>query len=146
MVTSESEQLFTHIDLVGVTVSDQERALTWYTEALGFEVRQDNSMPDGGRWITVGIPGQDDLNVVLQPPEWTPTGAAPNDQRGERAVTDMLTMHTEDIKHTVETLRERGVTIVHEPDEVPWGVYALFEDPFGNTHQVIEPNEYRDAD
>lgn len=139
MGTDSGDPLFTHIDLVGVTVPDQERALEWFTETLGFEFREDNPMPDGGRWVTVGILGQDDFKVILQPPEWGP-GDSP-EERSERIGTDMLTMHTADIERTIETLRERGVPIVHKPEAVPWGTYALFRDPFGNTHQVIEPPE-----
>jgi len=139
MVTNSTAGLFTHIDLVGVLVPDQQAALEWFTEVLEFELREDNPMGDGDRWLTVGVPGQDDFNVVLQPPEWGP-GDSP-EEREARIGTDMLTMHTEDIERTVETLRDRGVTITHEPDEVPWGTYALFEDPFGNVHQVIEPSE-----
>jgi catechol 2,3-dioxygenase-like lactoylglutathione lyase family enzyme len=139
MVTSSATSLFTHIDLVGVTVPDQEEALEWFTRKLDFEVREDNPMPDGGRWVTVGISGQDDFKVVLQPPEWGPGDSIA--EREARIGTDMLTMHTEDIDRTVNTLRERGVTITSEPEAVPWGSYALFEDPFGNIHQVIEPPE-----
>jgi catechol 2,3-dioxygenase-like lactoylglutathione lyase family enzyme len=139
MVTSSADSLFTHIDLVGVTVPDQETAVQWFTTKLGFEVREDNPMPDGGRWVTVGVPGQDDFKIVLQPPEWGPGDSI--EERTARIGTDMLTMHTEDIEQTVETLRDRDVPITHEPESVPWGVYALFEDPFGNTHQVIEPAE-----
>lgn len=139
MVTSPTTSPFTHIDLVGITVPDQETAVQWFTEKLGFEVREDNPMPDGGRWVTVGVPGQDDFKVVLQPPEWGPGESA--GEREARIGTDMLTMHTDDIKQTVETLRERGVTITREPESVPWGVYALFKDPFDNTHQVIQPAE-----
>ncbi|WP_267643931.1 VOC family protein [Haloarchaeobius amylolyticus] len=138
MVTNTPDQLFTHIDLISIIVPDQDEALEWFTETLDFELRQDNPMPEGGRWVMIGVPGQENLNVVLQPPEWGPGGDDPED-RAALIGTDMLTMHTNDIESTVATLRERGVNITSEPAEVPWGTYALFEDPFGNTHQVIEP-------
>lgn len=136
----DTEQpLFTHVDLVGVTVPDQQTALEFFTEVLEFELREDNPMPEGGRWVTVGVPGQDDFRVVLQPPEWGPGDSSAD--REARIGTDMLTMHTTDITAAVGRLRERGVPITTEPEAVPWGTYALFEDPFGNTHQVIEPTE-----
>lgn len=128
---------FTHVDMVGIVVPDQDRALEWFTTTLGFEVREDNEMPDGGRWVTVGLAGQDDFKVLLQPPEWGPGESEP--QRRARIGGDMLTMHTEDVHATVDELRERGVSFTTEPTEEVWGTYALFEDPFGNVHQVIEP-------
>jgi len=135
-MTTHHKGLFTHIDLIGITVPDQQAALEWFTDVLEFEVREDNEF-EMGRWITVGVPGQDNLKVVLRPIDWG-TGNA-TEERKARIGTDMLTLHTEDIERTVGILRERGVTITREPEEAAWGVYALFEDPFGNTHQVIEP-------
>lgn len=45
------------VGVVGVPVDDQDRALRFYVETLGFEVRVDAPMPGGGRWIMVGPPG-----------------------------------------------------------------------------------------
>lgn len=140
MVTNEGSCPFTHVDMVGIMVRDQETARDWYVERLGFEVRQDNEMPgQEGRWITVGVPGQPDFKVVLEPPSWGGEGSTQD--REDRIGTEMLTMHTDDVESTVETLRERGVEFTHGPEAVPWGTYALFEDLLGNTHQVLEPHE-----
>ena len=55
---------------VGVWVHDQDAAKEFYTEKLGFEVRQDNTLPDFGeyRWLTVGPPGQPDVSIILSYP------------------------------------------------------------------------------
>ena len=52
---------------VGVWVHDQDEALAFYTESLGLEVRQDVTVPEMGnfRWLSVGVPGQDDISIVL---------------------------------------------------------------------------------
>lgn len=138
MVTNSGSCPFTHVDMVGITVRDQEAARDWYAEKLGFEVRQDNPMPGReGRWITVGVPGQPDFKVVLQPTSWGP--GETEQAREDRIGTEMLTVHTDDLDATVETLRGRGVEFTHDPEEVPWGTYALFEDLYANEHQVLEP-------
>ena len=55
---------------VGLWVHDQDEALAWYTEKLGFELREDVTLPEFGgyRWLTVGPPGQPEINVILNVP------------------------------------------------------------------------------
>lgn len=134
------DQLFTNIDMIDLVVRDQQDALDWYTEKLGFEVRYDDPLPDGrGRWVTIGIPGQDDLMVVLEPLEWGPSGTS-----GEKEAligNVSFSMRTDDIEATVEELRERGVEIINEPEAAPWGTFALISDLYGNTLHVLEPAE-----
>ncbi len=52
---------------VNVWVHDQDEALAFYTEKLGLELRTDVTVPEMGnfRWLTVGVPGQEDVAIVL---------------------------------------------------------------------------------
>jgi predicted enzyme related to lactoylglutathione lyase len=113
---------------VAVLVSDQDKALDFYTNAVGLEKRVDSPTPAGPRFLTVGVAGQD-FELVL----WPGTPA-----RGEAGAA-VYTIEVEDIGMAFETLKSRGVTF--EPPEIlefPWGGVARFQDPDGNLLQVRE--------
>jgi predicted enzyme related to lactoylglutathione lyase len=114
---------------VALLVSDQDKALDFYTNVIGLEKRGDFPTPNGGpRFLTVGVKGQD-FELVLWP--GTPARA-----KGGSVV---YTIEVEDIREAFESLKERGVNF--EPAEIlefPWGFAARFEDPDGNQLQVRE--------
>ena len=116
---------------VSVLVGDQDRALDFYTDILGLELRADNASPDGARFLAVGVPG-DDLDLILWP--GTP-GVA-------QAVGDHIpaayTIATSNCREAVDELTARGVMFPAGVTERPWGAVALFEDPDGNRLQLRE--------
>ena len=114
-----------------VLVSDQDRALDFYTSILGFEQRVDNPLADGSRFLTVGVKGQDFM-LVLWP--GTPGQAQPAMGRPPASIT----IETDDIRETVEELKSRGVDFVSDVLEFPWGSVAQFQDPDGNRLQIRE--------
>lgn len=115
-----------------ILVSDQDRALDFYTNAVGMEQRVDNPTPDGLRFLTVGVNGQDDFQLVLWP--GTPGQAHATEGR----VPPTCTIETDDLRSEYEALKERGVTFVTDVLEFPWGSVAQFEDPDGNRLQLRE--------
>jgi catechol 2,3-dioxygenase-like lactoylglutathione lyase family enzyme len=114
-----------------VFVGDQDRALDFYTNVLGFEQRADNPRPDGPRFLAVGVEGQDFL-LVLWP--GTPGKAEPVDGRIPAA----YTIETADIRKAVDALESRGVTFDTEVLEYPFAYLAGFQDPDGNRLQLRE--------
>ena len=114
-----------------VFVTDQERALDFYTNVLGLEHRVENPTPDGPRFLTVGVKG-DDFQLVLWP--GTPGQAQPVQGR----IPASITIETEDCRKTFEALKSRGVRFETDVLEYPWGYVALFEDPDGNRLQIRE--------
>ena len=117
-----------------VYVDDQERALDFYTNVLGFEQRVDNPTPDGPRFLTVGVPGQD-FQLVLWPGE-----------RGEGVpvqghIPASCTIEVDDCRTAVEELESGGVTFEMGVLEFPWGMVAPFRDPDGNRLQLREGRE-----
>ncbi len=114
-----------------VFVSDQDRALDFYTHVLGLEQRADNPTPDGPRFLTVAVNGQD-FQLVLWP--GTPGQAHPVQNRIPAA----YTIETGDIRKAVEALKSRGVKFDTEVLEYPWGYIAVFQDPDGNRLQLRE--------
>ena len=112
-------------------VSDQDRALDFYTNVLGFEQRVDNPTPDGLRFLTVGVDGQD-FQLVLWP--GTPGQAQPTQGR----IPATCTIETDDLRKEYEALKSRGVKFETDVLEFPWGYIAQFEDPDGNRLQLRE--------
>jgi predicted enzyme related to lactoylglutathione lyase len=111
---------------VAVLVSDQDKALDFYTNVIGLEKRSDYPHANSPRFLTVGVKGQD-FELAL----WPGTPAI-----GEAAV---YTIEVEDIRMAFETLKSRGLKF--EPPEVlefPWGYAARFQDPDGNLLQLRE--------
>jgi predicted enzyme related to lactoylglutathione lyase len=114
-----------------VLVSDQDKALDFYTNVLGLEKRVENPTPDGPRFLTVGIEG-DDFQLVLWP--GTPGEAEPAMGRPPASVPTA----TANCRGTVEQLKARGVEFVSDVLEFPWGYVAQFQDPDGNRLQLRE--------
>jgi len=128
---------------VQVWVNDQDEALAFYTDKLGFEVREDVTVPELGnfRWLSVGVPGQDVAIVLMAVP-----GAPVFDDETRQQILDLLAkgaagglfFTTEDCRASYEELAARGVEFTQEPTEQPYGVDAGFRDPSGNQFRMVE--------
>jgi predicted enzyme related to lactoylglutathione lyase len=116
---------------MSVLVGDQDRALDFYTSVLGLEKRVENPTPDGPRFLTVGVKG-DDFQLVLWP--GTPGRAEP--AMGQPPPS--ITIETDDCRKTVEELTSRGVEFATDVLEFPCGYVAQFHDPDGNRLQLRE--------
>lgn len=134
-------QSLSHVTLV---VPDQDEALAWYTETFGFEVRADEAFetPDGstGRWVTIGVPGQPDVEIALVDPDpalYPPDAVAQHESWLGNLPPLVLT--TDDCRATVAELERRGVTVTEAPTDLPWGVSAMVADPYGNEYNVMQP-------
>ena len=113
---------------VAVLVSDQDKALDFYTNVIGLEKRVDSPTPVGPRFLTVGVEGQD-FELVLWPgtPARAELGGA------------VYTIEVENIGMEFETLKSRGVKFeAPEILEFPWGYVGRFQDRDGNRLQVRE--------
>jgi catechol 2,3-dioxygenase-like lactoylglutathione lyase family enzyme len=127
-----------------VWVHDQNEALAFYTDKLGLEVREDVTVPEMGnfRWLTVGVPGQEEVAIVLMaipgPPvfdEQTREQVAELMAKGAAAG---LFFTTDDCRATYEELKGRGVEFQGEPTEQPYGVDVGFRDPSGNQARMVQ--------
>jgi len=120
-----------NVAYASVFVKDQDKALEFYTNVLGFEKGVDNPTPDGPRFLTVGVKGQDFM-LVLWP--GTPGQAQPV----QGGIPASVTIETDDIRTTHEELKSRGVEFETDVIEFPWGYVAQFLDPDGNRLQIRE--------
>ncbi len=109
----------THIGLVSVPVTDQQRAKAFYVETLGLTVIRD-TVEDGQRWVELAAPGAATaITLVTWFPQMPPGGL------------QELVFDTDHITEACETLRARGVEVLPiEADR--WGQFARFTDPDGN--------------
>ena len=110
------------IKFISIPIADQNRALDFYTEKLGFTIITDQPFDEKQRWIELRVP-KADTRVVL----FTAEGE-------EKRVGTMMNMSYEcdDIDKTYEELKERGVEFEGAPEKQPWGTYAIFKDSEGN--------------
>ncbi len=132
--------MITKLSHVNVFVLDQERAKEFYTEKLGFEVRNDAKL-DGMRWLTVGPKGQPDLNILLAHP--APPMFSEEDAAALRALVAKGAMaggviDTDDCRRDYEQLKAKGVTFLQEPADRPYGVEALLRDDSGNWFSLTQ--------
>jgi catechol 2,3-dioxygenase-like lactoylglutathione lyase family enzyme len=125
-----------------IWVKDQEAALAFYTEKLGFEVKTDATM-GSFRWLTVAPKDQEGLELVLMQAAPSPmideeTVALIN-QLIDKGAMGAGVFHTADCRATYTELKGRGVEFVSEPQERPYGIEAVFKDNSGNWFSLTQP-------
>jgi catechol 2,3-dioxygenase-like lactoylglutathione lyase family enzyme len=129
-VVSKTTTRISKLGTVCVPVSDQERAIEFYVETLGFEKRADVPFGEGYRWVEVAPAGADTTVAIVPPPPGNPTG---NVQTG-------IGLHTDDIEAVHADLKARGVDVDDEISRMGDPVPPLFwlRDPDNNTLMVVE--------
>src|SRR5437764_15421827 len=122
-------------------VLDQNAALDFYTNKLGFEVRTD-AQAEGFRWLTVGPKGQPDIEMVLMPIQPGPmVDAATCDlirQLLSKGVLGGGVFDTDDCQKTYAELKSKGVEFQTPPVERPYGIEAVFKDNSGNWFSMCQ--------
>ena len=130
-----------------IWVHDQEEALAFYTEKLGFEVRSDVTLAELGdfRWLTVGPSGQEDVSIVLMAIPGAPVLDAETKQQVEtlmgKGFAGTVFFATDDCRRDYEELSARGVEFTEEPETRPYGIDAGFRDPSGNRFRLTQLTE-----
>ena len=125
-------------------VHDQEEALAFYTEKLGMELREDVTVPEMGnfRWLSVGVPGQDDVAITLMAVPGPPVFDEDTRQKIQallaKGASGGLFFSTDDCLKSYEELKSRGVEFVQEPMEQPYGIDAGFRDVSGNHMRMLQ--------
>jgi catechol 2,3-dioxygenase-like lactoylglutathione lyase family enzyme len=129
-VSQTATARISQIGVVVIPVSDQERAIRFYTETLGFEQRADVPFGNGYRWVEVAPPGGVTTIAIVPPPEGQPTG---DTQTG-------IGLQTQDIDALHADLKARGVDVDDDVSRMGDPVPPLFwfRDPDNNTLMVVE--------
>ena len=114
--------MISHVKFVSVPTNDQDRALKFWTEVVGFRVLTDQPFDDKQRWIELRI-GSSETRLVLFKfdGQGMQLGGAFNGA-----------MACQNVEQTYQELSARGVEFVSPPQKQPWGTFAVFKDPDGN--------------
>lgn len=126
------------VQFIPVTVLDVDEALTFYRDGLGLPVLSD--VANGGfRWVSLAIPGQPGLNLVLSAP-----GAGRSDQDAQvlaeliaKGALGGLVLSVPELDPLFESLSVAGAEVLQEPMDQPWGPRdCAFRDPSGNMVRI----------
>jgi catechol 2,3-dioxygenase-like lactoylglutathione lyase family enzyme len=127
---SQIKTRLSQIGTVIIPVSDQDRALAFYAETLGFEKRTDVPFGDGYRWVEVAPADAQTTIAIVLPPPGKPTGD----------VETGIALNTDDVDAVHADLKSRGVDVDEEVSRMgdPVPPMFWFRDPDGNTLMVVE--------
>jgi predicted enzyme related to lactoylglutathione lyase len=120
--------MISHVKFISIPTADQDRALTFWTEVVGFRVLTDQPFDEQQRWIELRI-GSSDTKIVLF--MFGEQGLKPGSFTGALACAN--------VEQTYQELVARGVQFVTPPRKEQWGTFALFKDPDGNQFMLSTP-------
>jgi catechol 2,3-dioxygenase-like lactoylglutathione lyase family enzyme len=127
------------IAFTSILVDDQDRALAFYTDMLGFLPKTDFPVGDF-RWITVVSPDAPDGTELVLEPNVNPAALAFQTAMHEQGI-PLTAFQVDDIAGEYARLREKGVVFTQEPTEAGPVTIALFDDTCGNLIQIFQLNE-----
>jgi len=113
------------LKFASIPVTDQDRALAFYTEKLGFRLLTDQPFNEKQRWIELGIPGTDTRIELFRFDGGLQPGTKMN-----------ITFWADDVERTVRELESKGVAFEMKPQKADWGTAAIFKDIDGNTFVI----------
>jgi catechol 2,3-dioxygenase-like lactoylglutathione lyase family enzyme len=128
-----------------IFVNNQEEALSFYRDKLGFKVHTDAMIGEDFRWLTVCASDQPDFEIILMEPKagMLMDKEAATQLRAliDKGILGAGAFHTDDCRATYDELKGRGVVFLSEPTERPYGIEAVFKDNSGNWFSLTQPSE-----
>lgn len=127
--------MISRITHITILVRDQDEALKYYTEKLGFEKRDDERIGNF-RWLVVSPRAQKETGLALIRAETQEEKIMVGHQAGRFS---LFVLATENFQKTYQELKAKGVLFKNEPMQNPWGMAVQFTDLYGNQfdlHQV----------
>lgn len=120
-----------------IFVDNQEEALQFYTDILGFEKKIDEPVGEGFRWLTLVSPNQPDGAQLVLEPNGNPI-AGDYQQRLFEANIPITMFGVENVQQTYDALTQKGVHFTVEPTTMGSAKMAIFDDTCGNLIQIVE--------
>lgn len=120
-----------------IFVDNQEEALQFYTDILGFEKKIDEPVGEGFRWLTLVSPNQPDGAQLVLEPNGNPI-ASDYQQRLFEANIPITMFGVENVQQTYDALKQKGVHFTVEPTTMGSAKMAIFNDTCGNLIQIVE--------
>mgnify|MGYP000620859668 CR=1 FL=1 len=128
------KQSILHLALV---VRDYDEAIEFYTRKLHFTLIEDTYQPEQDkRWVVVAPPGSSETTLLLARAATPEQEAFIGNQSGGRV---FLFLNTDNIDRDLALYSERGVSLVRQPVNMPYGRVAVFKDLYGNLWDLIQP-------
>lgn len=122
----------THISLY---VPNQDEALEFYINKLGFVVHTDAMFGPSLRWLTIALPQQKEVEITLVLAENEEEKALVGKQASKKP---LLAFSCDNCQKTHDEFIERGVTILSAPEKQSWGTSMACADPWGNIIYIVE--------
>ncbi|BAE05953.1 MULTISPECIES: VOC family protein [Staphylococcus] len=120
-----------------IFVDNQEEALQFYTDILGFKKKIDEPVGEGFRWLTLVSPNQPDGAQLVLEPNGNPI-AGDYQQRLFEANIPITMFGVENVQQTYDALTQKGVHFTVEPTTMGSAKMAIFDDTCGNLIQIVE--------
>ncbi len=124
------------IGLVSLVVHDYDHAIRFYVGVLGFTLIEDTFIAaQNKRWVVVAPPGSTGTHVLLARATTHEQETRVGNQTGGRV---FLFLYTDDFERDYRNYQMRGVEFVREPKREPYGIVAVFKDPYGNLWDLLQ--------
>ncbi|WP_350284885.1 VOC family protein [uncultured Croceitalea sp.] len=127
-----------HIAHIAIVVEDYDKAISFYTKKLDFDLIEDTRLDEHKRWVVVAPKGAKECSLLLAKAANEKQRVAVGNQSGGRV---FLFLFTDDFKRDYDKMVGRGINFVRPPQEMEYGTVAVFEDLYGNQWDLLEPNE-----
>lgn len=121
--------------LVTYLVDDYDRAIAWFTAALGFTLQQDIDQGEGRRWVVVAPAAQPAAGLLLACAGSDVQAARIGDQTGGRVG---FFLETDDFQRDHAAMLTAGVEFLEAPREEPYATVAVFRDLYGTRWDLLE--------
>jgi len=122
-------------DHITLLVKDQDEAVKFYVEKLGFKKQQDTKFWGDMRWVTVSPKDQPDFELTFVLADSEENLAALGKQAGDHV---FMTLQTDDCKRDYQAMKSKGVKFFGKPTEQAWGIEVVFEDLYGNLYDLVQ--------
>ena len=128
------------IKLTSVSIDDYDKALTFYTEVMGFVKKHDIPLGEGARWITVVSPEEPNgTELLLEPNAEYPAMKALKESLNKDGI-PFTAFLVNDVQQEYERMKELGVEFTMEPTDMGMTSAAVFNDTCGNLIQIYQIN------
>lgn len=123
-----------YVSRITLLVTDQDEALKYYTEILGFRLVEDRQVTPTKRWVVVAPAGSGETGFLLSLASDEQQQARVGNQTGGKV---LLVLRTDDFENDLNRLKEHEVRILRGPVTEPWGDVVVFEDLYGNKWDLV---------
>lgn len=130
--------MITKLTNITLFVNNQDDALKFYTNILGFKVHTDAIYGNNFRWLTICLKNQPDLEIALMPATTSEEKALVGKQA---ASIPFLCLQSDDCIKDYESLKAKGVVFMDEPKKEAWGIAAACKDLYGNLLYIVQPTQ-----